>query len=127
MIGQLHVRKVIIESIHDRLHDARGIGGGTVTVYPSLGMDDIRDAVAGAAHGHTQLVEGLDERLHLRFVRGQELDVVTARKTEVAVTVFVGNIADIPYEIDADEPWRAGPHRVELVSMSRTRVSARRR
>ena len=42
--GRFIVREVVVELVHHRLHDARGVGGRGVAVHPALRVDDVADA-----------------------------------------------------------------------------------
>ena len=52
---QVLVRELVVERVHDRLDDARRVGGRRVAVDPALGVDDVADGVVGAAHREAHL------------------------------------------------------------------------
>ena len=57
-----------------------------------------------------------DQRLDLRLVGDQELDVVAAGEAQVAVAVLVGDVADLADGVDAHQAGRADAHRVDGVA-----------
>jgi hypothetical protein len=49
-------------------------------------------------------------------MRGEEFDIVTARESEVAVTILISNLTDVPDEVDADEPRRTDPYGIKFIA-----------
>ena len=81
---------------------------------------------AGASNGQAELFQIGNDQVYVLFVGRQKLDVVAAREPQVAVTMLVGDIADIADEVDADKSRRTGSNRSRPYRRSLPRASARR-
>ena len=109
--------KCVVQLVHHRLDDARGVGGGRVAVHPALRVDHVGDRVADAAHREARCGESA---LAARCSPGrqQELDVVPAGEPQVPAAVLVRQVAEPPDRLDAQQPRRAGAHGVQPVARS---------
>ena len=87
-----------------------------MAVNPALGMDRVADGVACPAYGITVGLQIGDEWFYFIFIRDQELDIVPAGKAQITVTVFIGNLTDIPDPIGTDQARRADPDCIEFVA-----------
>ena len=65
-------------------------------MHPTLGVNDIADAVIGAADGVAGLVQILFEGLDVGGIGQQKLHVVAAGEAEKATAVFVGQVREQP-------------------------------
>ncbi len=66
--------------------------------------------------GWPSAARSCDERVDVRLVGQQELDVVPAGEAQVAVAVLVRQLRVLADPLGAQQPGRAGPHREELVT-----------
>ena len=103
-----------MQFIHDRLHDARGVGRRSMAVDPALGMHHIAHAVADAAYHVAALFELCHERINLRFI-GKELDIMTRRPAEVAAAEFLGDVAHLADIVGAHETAGSNTHGMEFI------------
>ncbi len=53
---KFHAGEVIVELVHQGLHDRRTIGRRAVAVEPSLGMNDVGDGVARPSDGKAEFL-----------------------------------------------------------------------
>ena len=49
------------------------------------------------------------------LVRGHKLDVIAAGESQMAITVLIGDIAEIPDEIDTDDTGISRPYGIDLI------------
>ncbi len=116
MVGQLHRHEILVDLFHQRLDGARGVRRRRVAVHPPLGVDDIRYGVSDPADRVFLLGQLRQQRGYFRLVLEEELDVVAARETQIAVAVLLGDIADLPDVVRRKQPRRSRAHRVERLS-----------
>jgi hypothetical protein len=108
--GKFHACEIIIEFIHESFNNRRAIRCRAVAMGPTLGMDNVRNAISGSPNREAHFFGGVDDGLHLFFVRCQEFDIIPAGESKVSVTILVGDITDVPDKIDADQPRRSYPY-----------------
>jgi hypothetical protein len=87
-----------------------------MAVGPALGMDNIGNAISGSPNRKAHFFGGVDDGLHLFFVRCQEFDIIPAGESKVPITILVGDVTNVPDEIDADQPRRSHSYRKDFVS-----------
>ncbi len=107
---QLMGTEVVKQIVHDGFNDTGGVDGRGMAVYPTLGVDDIGDGVAGAAFGQAPFDQFGFQGFQLSFVGDQEFDVMTAGEAQVAAAVFFSDIAQFPGEYGSNQPGRGDAH-----------------
>ena len=126
MGGKLHLGEVVVDLVHQGLDRARGVRRGRMAMDPSLGMDDIGDGMSRPADRVVLRFQFGDQRARLFLLREEELDIVPARETQVAVAVLVRDFADLPDVLRRQQPRRSGADRVERLSGFADVLRARR-
>jgi len=123
MSGKPHLSEILVQFIHDRLNDTGRVDRSGMAMKPSLGMNDVGQARPGASArklgrtaGEFSFFQIRHQRFQFRFVIDHELDVVSGRPTDVAVTVLVGNVADLANMGNAHQPSAAHAYGEHLVS-----------
>ncbi len=115
-VGHFLVLELVVELVHHRLDDARGVGAGDVAVQPALGVGHHRHRVAGAADREALGLQLVDQRRDLGFVGDHELDVGADGEADMALGVLVGDVAELADRPHVHLPLRAGAHRPHLVA-----------
>ena len=113
---EFHAGEVTIEFVHEGFYDGGTIRRRAVAMSPSLSVNNIGNGVSYPPHREANLFGCFNDGLHILFIRGEEFDVVPARKSEVAITILIGNLTDVPDEVDADEPRRTDPYGIKLIA-----------
>src|SRR5512143_483145 len=112
---KLRSGEVLMELIHDRLHDARGVRCRRMAMHPALGMHHVADAVADAAHEMAALLEVRHQSVHFVLCR-EELDVVPGRPAQMPAGIFLGDVAHLTDEVRGDETGCGYAHGIELIA-----------
>jgi hypothetical protein len=79
-------------------------------------MDDVGDGIPRSSHWKTKFSHFFNDGLDLGFVRCHEFNVIPAGESEVAITILIGNITNVPDKIDTDQARRSHPYRKDLIS-----------
>jgi hypothetical protein len=79
-------------------------------------MNNVGNTVPGAAYRQSKLLHPFNERLDSVLVRGHKFHIIPAGESEMSVTVFVGDVTEVPYKIDAHQSGGTHPHRKYLVT-----------
>ena len=106
--------EVFKQIIHDGFNNTGGVDGRGVAVYPTLGVDDIGNGVAGAAFGQAPFDQLGFQGFQLGFIGDQEFHIMTAGETQETAAVFISDITQIPGEKGGNQPGRADAHGDEL-------------
>ena len=118
-----HLAELFEQFVKDDLDGAGGVRGRGVAVDPTLGVDDVGDAGAGAADGELeaaalelQTVQIFFELLG--FVQGadHELNVVAGGEAQVAAGELVGDGADFTDVADGHQTGAAATDGVDFVA-----------
>ena len=67
-VGHLFLDELVVQFIHQSLHNTRGVGAGDVAVQPALGVGQHGHGVAGSANDEAGIGQRLDQRLYLGLV-----------------------------------------------------------
>jgi len=118
MTGQRHIAEMTVNLIHDRFDGTRSIDCRSMAVNPSLRMDDIGDARAGSADGEfvAPAFQVIYQWLKLRFVSHQKFYIVSGCKSQVPITVFIGNLADFTDKIDTHYSGSTYSDSIEIIA-----------
>jgi len=119
---QGHAGEVIHQFVHDRLDHGGSVGGRRVAMDIALGVDDIGNAGAGTADGEfvaaaneftaqQVLLQGLD----LFKAGNHKFDIIAGGEADIAVAVFVGDVADLANVLRRHKPGAAAPDGEDFV------------
>ena len=109
---EIFVRKVIVQSIHDALDDARGVGGGRMAVDPALRVYDVADGIVGPPHRESGRLQISLQRLNVGRIVQQELDIVAAGEAQETTAVLVCKIGKKPERLNTQQARGSGPNRI---------------
>ncbi len=115
-VGHLFTDILVIHGVHDALGHAGGVGGRNVAVQPALGVCNGRDGRSGAADGVAQFFQIADQRFDIVPARGHELDVVTDRPAQVAIAIFIGQIAEAANDVHGVLALGSGAHCIKNIA-----------
>jgi hypothetical protein len=79
-------------------------------------VDDVGKLCTKPTDRESVLFNFLDEGVDVRLVGEQELDVIAAGEPQIAVAVFVGDIAKLSDRLDLQQARRCGANRKDLAA-----------
>jgi hypothetical protein len=82
---------------------------------PALGMNDVGNAIPCPSYREAEFLGFFDNGIHLLLIRGHEFDIISTGKPEMPVTMLIGDIADVPNEVDTDQTGRSHPDGEHLI------------
>jgi hypothetical protein len=79
-------------------------------------VNDIADSVVRTANRESRFLEFFLQGFYIVLVVGQEFHVVTTRKTQESVAVFVCKVSEKSNRLDAEQTRRCTPDGIDFVA-----------